>query len=87
MRYRPQDSLLVGLDPSTLQTMLTQAQTAYANLMAGGLAESLSYTSGDGTKSVTYTRANINLLANWIRELQAQLGLVRRPRRAMSVYF
>jgi hypothetical protein len=49
----------------------------------GAKGESYSYTQGDGAKSVTYTKANLGDLTQAIRLLQAQLGIVRTPRRAL----
>jgi hypothetical protein len=66
-----------------LQANLTQAQQAYIDLLSGAKGESYSYTQGDGTKSVTYTRANIEALAALIQTLQSQLGVVSRARRPM----
>jgi hypothetical protein len=62
---------------------LTTAQQALADLTIGGKAVSVSY---DG-KSVTYVAADRMVLVQWIGELQAQLGLVRRERRALTPYF
>ncbi|HHT8903052.1 TPA: gpW family head-tail joining protein [Burkholderia cenocepacia] len=55
--------------------------------MTGAQEESLSYTQGDGTRSVTYTRANLAQLASAIQLMQAQLGIVACPRRAMRITF
>ena len=87
MRFRSQRSILAGVDAGTLQTWLTNAQQAYQDLMTGAKGETYSYPQGDGSKSVTYTRANIDRLAMWISELQAALGLVDHPRRAIGVRF
>ena len=86
MRFNPQYSLLAGMSTTQLQTQLTAMQTAYLNLVSGALGESYSYTQGDGSKSVTYTRANLPALAQAIRLVQAQLGLICAPRRALKVY-
>ena len=81
--FNPATSLLAGLPTATLQAQLQEAQLAYLNLAAGGKAESLSYTQGDGAKSVTYTRANLADLAAVIQLLQSQLGVVARARRPL----
>jgi hypothetical protein len=87
MRYNPSTSALAGVSATTLQQWLAQAQAAYAALMSGSKVESLSYTQGNGSKSVTYTRTNMAGLLVWIQQLQAQLGIVPRPRRALRPYF
>ena len=50
------DSPLYGMTTAQLQAALTQAQTAYVALMSGQRTVSLSYSQGDGSKSVTYDR-------------------------------
>lgn len=87
MYFNQNRSLLAGVQTSALQKMLASAQQAYADLMTGAKGESYSYTQGDGSKSVTYTKANLPDLAAFIQSLQAQLGIVHRPRRAMGVRF
>ena len=80
-------SILAGRSPAQLQADLAAAQQAYIDLSTGAKGESFSYTQGDGAKSVTYTRANLPALVALIRELQAQLGLIRRPRRPIRFLF
>jgi hypothetical protein len=75
------------MDTGVLMAQLAAMQTAYLNLSSGALGESYSYTQGDGAKAVTYTRANIGNLVQAIRLLQAQLGIIRAPRRALSVLY
>jgi hypothetical protein len=86
-RFNPATSILAGMDTTVLQTQLAAMQLAYLNLSSGALGESYSYTQGDGAKSVTYTRANLGALDQAIRLLQAQLGIIRTPRRALRVLF
>lgn len=76
----------IGVDPSTLQSWLTASQQALQDLSTGGKPVTLSYAQGDGTKSVTYTPAQISLLEQRIRNLARALGLVG-PRRAIGVRF
>lgn len=76
----------IGVDPATLQTWLTQAQQALQDLTAGGKPETVSYAQGDGSKAVTYTRAQVPLLEQRIRNLARALCLVG-PRRAIGVRF
>lgn len=79
-RFNPNTSLLAGMDTTTLQQNLTEAQQAYINLSTGGQGETYSYTQGDGARAVTYTRANIGALVQLIKLLQAQLGIIDEPR-------
>ena len=87
MSFNPNRSLLAGVQTSALRIALANAQQAYMDLSTGAKGESYSYTQGDGSKSVTYTKANIADLAAFIQSLQGQLGVVLRPRRAMTVRF
>ncbi|HEY8622692.1 MAG TPA: gpW family head-tail joining protein [Casimicrobiaceae bacterium] len=74
--FDPNRTIFAGLPAPTLQAWLLSAQTAYASLAAGGRVESVSYAQGDGSKSVTYTRANMGELVALISLLQRQLGIV-----------
>ena len=80
-------SLLTGMSRESLQVSLQNAQLAYLQLSTGGKVETAAYTQGDGSKSITYTRANIAQLANIIQMLQQQLGIVPRPRRPLTFRF
>ena len=66
------------MDLATLQARLTDAQTAYHQLLIGKATASVGY---DG-KSVTYTQATMSNLAAYITQLQSQiaalLGTARR---------
>ncbi|MDR5757012.1 gpW family head-tail joining protein [Caballeronia sp. LZ035] len=75
------------MDPVALRASLLAAQQTYLALTSGGQIESASYTQGDGTRSVTYTRANLAQLVAVIQQLQAQLGIVVAPRRANRITF
>lgn len=79
--FNPSASDLVGIAPATLQKWLLEAQLAHHNLMTGSQGEALSYTQGDGTKSITFTRTNVGQLTAYIQLLKAQLGITsgRRP--------
>lgn len=81
----PTDSLLAGMDPATLQTALNNAQSAYIALLSGQNVVTVSLTQGEGARSVTYRQTNAAQLAALIQQLQRQLGLVVRPRRALRV--
>ncbi|WP_206118984.1 gpW family head-tail joining protein [Chromobacterium fluminis] len=85
--FNPNTSLLAGMSTAALQQALQDAQQAYIDLSTGAKGESFSYTQGDGAKSVTYTRANIGQLQMLIRQLQQQLGIISRARRAIRPIF
>nr|WP_256344819.1 gpW family protein [Pseudomonas gingeri] len=61
-----------------MQQWLAESQQALHDLSVGGKGESYSYTQGDGTKSVTYTRANLGDLQAHINALLYALGMKRR---------
>lgn len=66
-------SILDGIDLSALQTRLASMQQAYLDLMSGAKIEVASYAQGDGSKTVTYTRANIADLTQAIIGVQTQI--------------
>lgn len=81
-------SLLVGaMTREQLEDALMKAQQAYIDLASGSRGVSFSYTQGDGTRSVSYQQSSIADLMNLIQLLQAQLGVVARPRRPMRFKF
>lgn len=86
-RYDPSKSVLAGMDTTVLQTRLAQMQQDYLDLSSGRRVMTASYAQGDGSKSVTYSMANIGQLTMAIRQLQAQLGIIGRPRRALAIRF
>lgn len=81
------NSILTGMNPATLQAALASAQQAYLDLSTGAKGESYSYSQGDGSKSVTFTRANIAQLSVLIRQLQTELGIISRSRRPVRFRF
>lgn len=81
--FDPASSLLAGMTTAQLQTALANAQAAYLALANGSKGESFSYTQGDGSKSVTYTRSSMPQLASLIMLLQSQLGMIVRARRPL----
>lgn len=82
--FDPNSSLLAGaMTRSQLLTALTAAQQAYIELSSGAKGVSFSYAQGDGTRSVSYQQTDIGQLMNLIQLLQAQLGIVKRPRRTL----
>ncbi|AYH09412.1 phage head-tail adapter protein [Pectobacterium parmentieri] len=81
-------SLLAGaMTREQLEDALMKAQQAYIDLVSGSRGVSFSYTQGDGTRSVSYQESEIEDLAALIQLLQAQLGVVSRPRRPMRFRF
>jgi len=79
-RFNPATSILAGRPTTQLQADLAAAQSAYIAISTGAKGVSYSYTQNDGAKSVTYDRTNIGDLTQLIRLLQAQLGIIDRPR-------
>lgn len=69
-------SIYAGIDPTVLQTRLSEAQDAYHALAVGG--QTVSVRMGD--KAVAFTPADLDKLARYIRELQAALGLATATR-------
>lgn len=87
MRFNPSTSTLAGVSTATLQTWLANAQQAMADLMSGGKVVSITITGAGQHREVTYTRAELGQLTAWIKLLQAQLGLIRAPRRGLPIVF
>ncbi len=83
----PTPDWLVGVDQATMQLWLKTAQTAYANLGFGSQVESVTYAQADGSRSVNYTRGNIDRLRVMISELQRALGLPVRGRHPIVPYY
>lgn len=82
--FKPDSSLLAGaMTRDQLQAALTSAQQAYIELSSGAKGVSFTYSQGDGNRSVTYQQTDIGQLTALIQLLQAQLGIVRRPRTAL----
>jgi gpW len=79
-RFNPRTSIFAGLPRDLLQRQLEEAQRAYMELSSGAKVVAANYTQGDGSKSVTYTAASLPNIVALIRELQAQLGIIRRGR-------
>ncbi len=79
-------SLFAGMSRAQLMAALATLQQAYLDLLAGNKGESFAYTQGDGSKSVTYTRANIGNLSQAIAELQQLLGLIVLLRQSFSEF-
>jgi hypothetical protein len=83
MSCRP--SILDGIDVATLQQRLAAMQQAYLDLVSGGKLEVASYSQADGSRTVTYTRANLGDLVAAITAVQTQIDILsglRSARRA-----
>ena len=76
-----------GVAPATLQTWLLEAQLALQKLMTGTKEASLSYSQGDGSRSVSYTMATVAGLRAHIAALQAALGVFGSGRRPIRPFF
>lgn len=87
MAFDPSSSIFAGMSTAALQTALANAQQAYLDLSSGAKVVTASYAQGDGTKSVTYTQANVGALVALIKELQVQLGIIQRGRRPVRFNF
>lgn len=77
---------LIGVPDATLRAWLAACQQAIQDLTTGGKVSTAAYTQGDGSKSVTYTQADLSALRMRAQMLAQALGLVA-PRRPMRPYF
>jgi hypothetical protein len=66
-----------------LQGALASAQQAYIALSSGQQGVDFTYSQAGGTKHVRYIETDLPKIVTLIKELQAQLGIVAAPRRAM----
>ena len=82
----PRPTIFTGMSVPQLQQALLTLQQAYLDLASGMKGETYTYTQGDGSKSVTYTRANIATLAATIMELQQMLGIRCRARKPLRFW-
>ena len=81
-------SLLAGsMTDEQLSDALQKAQQAYIDLTTGSRGVSFSYSQGDGTRSVSYQQSSLADLLALIQLLQAQLGIVARPRKPVRFRF
>lgn len=85
--FDPSRSLLAGMDDADLRARLAQMQQDYLDLSSGRKVVSAAYTQGDGSKSVTFTKATLGQMAMMIRQMQAQLGIINTPRRPLRPVF
>ena len=63
---------------------LQSAQQAAIDLATGNKGEAFAYTQGDGSKSVTYTRADLGAINQLIAALKQSLGICGGRRRAIG---
>lgn len=81
-------SLLAGgMTDEQLRDALQKAQQAYIDLTTGSRGVSFSYAQADGTRSVSYQQSSLADLLALIQLLQAQLGIVARPRKPVRFRF
>lgn len=66
-------SVLDGLDVSVLQQRLQSMQLALLDLQSGAKVEVVSYAQGDGSRTVSYSKANIADLTAAILTVQTQI--------------
>ncbi len=68
-------SVFSGMTTVQLQTALATAQQALIDLQSGKAYSSLSYTQGDGAKSVTRRVTTVGEVTQLILQLQRALGI------------
>lgn len=85
--FDPNTSILAGVDRTTLQGWLSDAQAALARFSTGAQEVQVVVTGGGQHREVTFGKTDIGTLTQWIKLLQAQLGTITRPRGAFSVSF
>lgn len=66
-------SILDGINTATLQAQLARMQQDYLDLLSGRKVESASYAQSDGSRAITYTKANIADLTAAILTVQTQI--------------
>jgi hypothetical protein len=76
-------TLLAGIPRATLLLWRPQLQQAMLNIALGSQPLSLSYTQGDGSKSITHNIVSVAQAQNLLQLVNRCLGLpaVRRPMR------
>lgn len=75
--------LFAGMDTAVLQAQLQAAQLALIELQSGKSNVSLSYTQGDGAKSVSRKVGSVAECTALIQQLQRALGINPTPRRSI----
>jgi len=84
--YDPTTSDLANVPEATLRQWQIDALTAMHELSTGKKRVTVSYSQGDGSRSVTYAQANIDDLRAWLAKLNAQLGLGSRRRPIRTIF-
>lgn len=79
--YDPLSSSLSVIPIATVQQWLVAAVAAEQELTIGSRVSTASYSQGDGSRSVTYSTADLPRLKARIAELSAFLGVGRPGRR------
>jgi hypothetical protein len=75
------------MSTQALQAALTAAQAAYTQLMTGAKVATVSIAQDGGSRTVSYTPANVASLTAFIRLVQAQLGINTMGRRPVRFNF
>jgi hypothetical protein len=89
----PNGDTYQGIPDATIQQWYSQVLQAEVLVASGGKGEAFSYSQGEGTRSVTYTRANFDALIRMKIVLKAELswrGLLthsRRSRRSIGFFY
>ena len=79
--YNTLNSPLSALPLATVQQWLQTALQAQMDLMTGGKVVTATYSSGDGTRTVSYSQPDLQMLQAWILQLQTFLGAGKPGRR------
>lgn len=87
MAFDRETSILAGMSDDQVRAALAMAQKSLVDLQTGNKPVSVAYTQGNGSRSVTYTKAELPQLIGFIKLCQAQLGIVTSPRRPIRVVF
>ncbi len=78
--------ILTGMSSEDLRAALASLQKALIDLSSGSKVATAAYAQGDGSRSVTYVKADIPQITAMIQTIQAQLGLTS-GRRALGIRF
>lgn len=87
MAFNQTASIFAGMSQPALQAALNSAQAAYIALASGAQVTTVTYSQGEGNRSVTYRRTNQGALVQLIGELKACLGITPYSRRGFRVAF
>jgi hypothetical protein len=83
----PGVGLLAGMPTAQLQSNLAAAQQAYLELSTGSKVANATYAQGAGSRSVTYSPADMAAVQVLIRTLQMELGFIDRARAPIRPVF